>query len=97
MLTRYNCEYCDGSGKHYGKDCCCEDLPNYRKLLDGDWQKSNGGECLVYAVAELGPCLIVDDASNVFITGMGQLPSSILPRDLAELSGLARALRMRVV
>ena len=100
MLTRFNCPYCKGTGywEETNDDCICGDWPNYREILDGDWKKTgDGGEYLLYAVSDDGKCLIIHDNADVFIGGMGKLSTNMTPRDLAELSALARALKMRVV
>ncbi len=101
MWVRHKCTICKGTGKIKKQNCQCLVLPDYRKLFpDAQWQDTVIGldttaKVLVYACCNDG-ALLIDDWSNVTITGVGVLREGMTPRTLEELNNLCGALRLRI-
>ena len=101
MWVRHKCKICKGTGKIGRHNCDCLVLPDYMKLFpDAQWQDTyirlnTPAKVLVYACCDDG-CLLINDWSDVIITGVGQLRERMTPRTLEELNNLCGALRLRV-
>lgn len=104
MWVRHKCTICNGTGKIKKEDCQCEVFPDYIKLFpDADWQETNRGitysipaKCLVYACGEDG-CIIINDWSEVTISGVGTLRQTMTPRTVEELNALCSILKLKIL
>jgi hypothetical protein len=104
MWVRHKCTICNGTGKIKKEDCQCEVFPEYLKIFpDAEWQNINRGittpipsKCLVYACGEEG-CIIINDWSEVTISGCGTLRTAMTPRTVSELNALCSILKLRIL
>ena len=111
MWVRHKCTICKGTGiislaknrlLNNSDKCVCLTLPNYMELFpNADWRDTTIGlntpaKVLIYASCDEG-CLLIDDYSNVTITGVGTLRESMTPRTLEELNNLCEALRLKIL
>ena len=104
MWVRHKCTLCKGTGKIKKEDCQCEVFPEYLKLFpNADWQNTSRGlvetipsKSLVYASGD-GGCILINDWSEVRITGVGVLSEAMTPRTVAELNSLCSILKLRIL
>lgn len=103
MWVRHKCNICNGTGKIKKENCNCLVLPDYLKIFpNGEWQNTTIGwnatpaKCLVYACGDDG-CIIINDWSDVTISGLGTLPEAMTPRTVEELNNLCLALKLKIV
>lgn len=102
MWVRHKCNVCNGTGKIEKENCDCLVLPDYMKIFpDAEWQNTVIGlgikaKVLIYACCDDG-CLMIDDYSNVTISGVGTLREGMTPRTIEELNALCVALKLNII